>query len=118
MADTRAVQPQFLLGYEGMPRRYHVYPQVFQPLNVMSSVGASVLAVAYILPFFYLFWSLRYGKPAGPNPWGATGLEWQVESPPSVHNFHEPVVVTCEPYMYSPEEAERDHAHVQHVHNA
>ena len=79
--------PQFMLGYEGMPRRYHVYPPEFQLLNVMSSVGASVLAVGYLLPLFYLFWSLRYGKPAGPNPWGATGLEWTTPSPPPKDNF-------------------------------
>ena len=92
--------PQFLLGYEGMPRRYHVYPAVFQPLNVMSSVGASILAVAYLLPFTYLFWSLRYGKPAGPNPWGATGLEWTTPSPPPKHNFETVPVVDKEAYCY------------------
>jgi cytochrome c oxidase subunit 1 len=92
--------PQFLLGYEGMPRRYHVYPAVFQPLNVMSSVGASILAVGYLLPFVYLFWSLRYGKPAGPNPWGATGLEWTTPSPPPKHNFATVPIVDKEAYCY------------------
>src|SRR6201988_4485045 len=67
--------PQFLLGYLGMPRRYHAYPEEFQVLNVMSSAGASILAVVYLLPLFYLVWSLRYGRRAGPNPWRATGLE-------------------------------------------
>ena len=61
--------PQFVLGYLGMPRRYHVYPPEFQVLNVMSSAGASILAVGYVLPLFYLIWSLYGGKPAGPNPW-------------------------------------------------
>ena len=61
--------PQFVLGYLGMPRRYHVYPPEFQILNVMSSAGASILAVGYVLPLFYLIWSLYGGKPAGPNPW-------------------------------------------------
>jgi cytochrome c oxidase subunit 1 len=85
--------PQFVLGYLGMPRRYHVYPPEFQVLNVMSSLGASILAVAYLLPFLYLFYSLRYGRPAGPNPWGATGLEWTVPSPPPKFNFaHIPTV--------------------------
>jgi cytochrome c oxidase subunit 1 len=92
--------PQFVMGYEGMPRRYHVYPQVFQPLMVMSSVGASVLAVAYVLPMFYLFWSLRYGKPAGPNPWGATGLEWTTPSPPPKDNFETTPIVDKEAYCY------------------
>ena len=42
--------PQFILGYLGMPRRYHVYPPEFQVLNVLSSAGASILAVGYLLP--------------------------------------------------------------------
>jgi cytochrome c oxidase subunit 1 len=97
--------PQFVLGYLGMPRRYHVYPPEFQVLNVMSSAGASILAVGYVLPLFYLFWSLYAGKPAGPNPWGATGLEWQTPSPPPTHNFDETPIVTAGPYEYSTEEA-------------
>ena len=67
--------PQFVLGYLGMPRRYHSYPEEFQVLHVMSSAGASILGVGYLLPFSYLLWSLRYGKDAGRNPWPATGLE-------------------------------------------
>jgi cytochrome c oxidase subunit 1 len=98
--------PQFVLGFLGMPRRYHEYPPEFQVLNVMSTAGASILAVGYFLPFFYLIWSLRYGKIAGPNPWNATGLEWQTSSPPPEDNFAETPVVTEEPYAYSPEMAE------------
>jgi cytochrome c oxidase subunit 1 len=93
--------PQFVLGYLGMPRRYHTYPPEFQVLNVMSSAGASILAVGYLLPFAYLLWSLAYGKPAGPNPWGATGLEWQTPSPPPTDNFEETPIVTMGPYEYS-----------------
>jgi cytochrome c oxidase subunit 1 len=95
--------PQFLLGYQGMPRRYHAYPEEFQILHVASSLGATILAVGYALPLIYMVWSLRYGKDAGPNPWRATGLEWQTPSPPPVHNFHEKPVVTEDPYNYSPE---------------
>ena len=79
--------PQFMLGYLGMPRRYHAYPPEFQVLNVLSSAGASILAVGYLLPLVYLLWSLRYGRVAGPNPWHATGLEWQTPSPPPTDNF-------------------------------
>ena len=70
--------PQFILGYLGMPRRYHAYPPEFQVLNVLSSAGASILGVGYLLPLVYLTWSLRSraSRPA-PNPWGATGLEWE-----------------------------------------
>ncbi len=92
--------PQFILGYLGMPRRYHTYPDEFQVLHVLSTAGASVLAVGYLLPLIYFLWSLRYGKIAGPNPWGATGLEWKSASPPPVHNFDEPVVVEHGAYDY------------------
>ena len=79
--------PQFVLGYLGMPRRYYEYPPEYQVLNVMSTAGASILAVGYVLPLLYLLFSLRHPPDAGPNPWHATGLEWQTESPPPVHNF-------------------------------
>jgi len=98
--------PQFFLGYLGMPRRYHAYPDEFQVLNVMSTAGASVLAVGYTLPLFYLIWSLRYGKIAGPNPWHATGLEWTTASPPPTENFEQTPVVTREAYHYSDKEPE------------
>ena len=86
--------PQFVLGYLGMPRRYYEYPPEFQVLNVMSTAGASILAVGYVLPLVYLLLSLRYGQDAGPNPWGATGLEWQTAVAAAVHNFDETPVVT------------------------
>jgi cytochrome c oxidase subunit I len=92
--------PQFLLGYMGMPRRYAVYPAEFQTLNVMSSAGASILAVGYAIPLVYLIWSMRYGPVAGPNPWKAKGLEWTTLSPPPTQNFEETPVVTEEAYAY------------------
>jgi cytochrome c oxidase subunit 1 len=94
--------PQFLLGYLGMPRRYHIYPAAFQTLNVISSAGAAVLAVGYLVPLCYLTWSFFHGKDAGPNPWNATGLEWQTPSPPPSHNFEQTPVVTRPPYDYPP----------------
>jgi cytochrome c oxidase subunit 1 len=97
--------PQFILGYLGMPRRYHMYPPEFQVLNVMSTAGASILAVGFMLPLFYLLWSLKYGKPAGANPWQASGLEWEnADSPPITENFTEQPVVTREAYHYAAEE--------------
>jgi cytochrome c oxidase subunit 1 len=92
--------PQFVLGYLGMPRRYHEYPPEFQVLNVMSTAGASILAVGYAVPLFYLVWSLWYGKLAPQNPWGATGLEWQTASPPPTDNFEDTPIVTEEAYAY------------------
>jgi cytochrome c oxidase subunit 1 len=92
--------PQFVLGYVGMPRRYHAYAPEFQVLNVMSTAGASILAVGYALPLVYLLWSLRFGQKAGVNPWGAVGLEWTTPSPPPKDNFHETPEVTWEAYDY------------------
>ncbi len=98
--------PQFVLGYEGMPRRYAIYPPEFQVLNVMSSAGASILAVGYAVPLIYLIWSMRYGPVASANPWGAKGLEWQTVSPPPTQNFEETPVVTEPAYNYPVQEAE------------
>jgi cytochrome c oxidase subunit I len=95
--------PQYVVGYLGMPRRYHAYAPEFQVFNVMSSAGASILGAGYLLPLIYLLWSLKYGKKAPANPWKATGLEWQTQSPPPKHNFAQTPVVTREPYQYSPE---------------
>jgi cytochrome c oxidase subunit 1 len=94
--------PQFVVGYVGMPRRYHAYPAEFQVLNVLSSAGASVLAVGYVIPVFYLLYSLKKGPVAGTNPWGASGLEWQTSSPPPTENFAVTPRVTTEPYDYEP----------------
>jgi cytochrome c oxidase subunit I len=93
--------PQYMVGYLGMPRRYAVYPAEFQVLNVMSSAGASILGIGYLIPLIYLTWSMRYGKVAGPNPWKAKGLEWTTPSPPATENFEETPVVTEEAYNYS-----------------
>jgi cytochrome c oxidase subunit I len=92
--------PQFILGYLGMPRRYYVYPPEFQVYNVMSTAGASILAVGYLLPMIYLTWAAFFGKVAGNNPWPATGLEWRTASPPPTENFAVTPVVTWEAYDF------------------
>lgn len=102
--------PQFVMGYLGMPRRYHVYPEEFQIYHVLSTAGASILAIGFIIPLIYLTLSLRYGAQAGDNPWDATGLEWKTSSPPPTFNFDETPVVTEEAYAYHPEAAIRDAA--------
>jgi cytochrome c oxidase subunit 1 len=99
--------PQFIVGYQGMPRRYHVYADEFQVYNMLSSAGATVMGAGYFLPGLYLLWSLKWGKKVSANPWGAKGLEWTIPSPPPTHNFLAPVVVTEEAYAYG----EEDHAH-------
>jgi cytochrome c oxidase subunit 1 len=92
--------PQFVLGYVGMPRRYHVYPDEFQVLNVLSTAGATILGIGYLMPMIYLVWSLKKGEKAPANPWGATGLEWQTPSPPPTENFYRTPEVTWEAYDY------------------
>jgi len=93
--------PQFVLGYLGMPRRYHYYVDEFQVLNVMSSAGASILGVGYLIPMVYFAWSMRYGKISAPNPWPATGLEWRTSSPPPTENFRETPAIDQEVYDYT-----------------
>jgi len=93
--------PQFILGYLGQPRRYHAYAPEFQVLNVMSTAGASILGLGYLIPLIYFIWSMRYGPRASSNPWGAKGLEWQTTSPPPTFNFDKTPIVTEEAYAYS-----------------
>ena len=95
--------PQFILGLLGMPRRYHHYPPEFQAWHIMSSMGAVILAFAYLWPLVYLTWSLLNGERAPSNPWDATGLEWQTASPPPKENFDQAPIVTQDPYFYHPE---------------
>ncbi len=97
--------PQFIVGYLGMPRRYPEYPPEFQIWNVMSSMGAAILALGYALPLVYLTWSIRHGAAAPANPWNAKGLEWQTTSPPPTENFDRTPVVTEEPYAYATQDA-------------
>lgn len=98
--------PQFVVGYLGMPRRYHYYffaPE-WQPYHILSSAGASVLGIGFILPACYLTHSLIYGKKSPANPWEAKGLEWEkVDSPPITENFHKTPIVTEVPYNYDSE---------------
>jgi cytochrome c oxidase subunit 1 len=100
--------PQFVVGYNGMPRRYHMYAPEFQVWNVLSTAGASILGVGYVLPLCYLLHSLRYGQRAGDNPWKATGLEWQTPSPPPKENFQKTPIVVREPYQYHLEKAQNE----------
>jgi cytochrome c oxidase subunit 1 len=97
--------PQFVVGYLGMPRRYHAYVPEFQVLHILSSAGASILAVGFLLPLIYFAYSLKYGEDAGDNPWSAFGLEWQTASPPPPENFTYTPVITHEAYEYEHVEA-------------
>jgi cytochrome c oxidase subunit 1 len=110
--------PQFVLGYLGMPRRYHAYVPEFQVLHIMSSAGASILAVGYIMPLIYFAWSLKYGKPAPANPWGAVGLEWQTPSPPPPENFTYTPVIRTEAYEFGHVEEIKNAGRSENLHTA
>ncbi|HLD74586.1 MAG TPA: cytochrome c oxidase subunit I [Bdellovibrionota bacterium] len=92
--------PQFFLGQRGMPRRVASYPPIYELLNQVSTAGSWMLGFGVALMALYLTWAIFRGKPAPANPWGGKTLEWTVESPPTMHNFHEPPEVTTGPYEY------------------
>jgi cytochrome c oxidase subunit 1 len=99
--------PQFLLGNQGMPRRYASYPAHFQMLHVLSSAGAFLLGGSLLLVLGNLGWAYRWGRAAGPNPWSSASYEWTLtESPPVEMNFSRPPVITTDPYDYTREARE------------
>ncbi|MDA3875278.1 MAG: cbb3-type cytochrome c oxidase subunit I [Kiritimatiellae bacterium] len=101
--------PQFIAGYMGMPRRYHVYDVSYQPFQMLSTAGAFFMGTGLIICFVTLVSSLFSKKSCGRNPWKATGLEWmKAGSPPHPHNFTEPVVVDVEAYDYTDERIYED----------
>ena len=94
--------PQFIVGYLGMPRRYPMYAPEFQVYNVLSTAGATILGIGYVIPLIYFIWSLIYAPLAGANPWGARGLEWEIPSPPPTENFAVTPIVTEGTHQYTP----------------
>jgi cytochrome c oxidase subunit 1 len=107
--------PQFVMGYLGMPRRYHNYAPEFQIYHILSTAGASILGIGYLLPVLYFAWSLRYGKKAPANPWRATGLEWQTSSPPPTKNFIGKPHPPKKPYDYPTMGEETQAEEAQHA---
>jgi len=92
--------PQFIMGSQGMPRRYYNYIEQFQPFHQFSTIGSYVLGVGFVIMFCYLLHSLLKGKRAAANPWGSRALEWQVSSPAPEHNFEHTPVIINRPYDY------------------
>jgi len=93
--------PMFILGLQGMPRRYHDYIAEFETGNFVAGFGAAFMLVGLLLMLVNLLLSLKKGEPAVSDPWGGTTLEWKIPSPPPLHNFtHEPVVPDY-PYDFS-----------------
>lgn len=99
----------FILGYEGMPRRYYDYLPQFQTLHIIATVGSWVLISGLILMFGNLYVALKKGAPASANPWGGMTLEWQTTSPPPFENFNYHPEIKFGPYEYDHyEEAVKD----------
>jgi cytochrome c oxidase subunit 1 len=101
--------PQFLAGNAGMPRRYYMYPERFQALNVASTAGSSLLAFGFVIILIYLIYALVRGDIAGDNPWNSQGVEWMTTSPPDKHNFPKPIVITQDPHSYQQPGEEVEH---------
>jgi cytochrome c oxidase subunit 1 len=95
--------PQFILGAQGMPRRYYSYLPEFTLLNRISTMGSWLILLGFLYSLYYFIRALQNGKPAGDNPWNGLTLEWQSPSPPPTENFLVSPVVTSWPYEYLPE---------------
>ena len=91
---------QFILGAQGMPRRYYSYLEQFQPLHFISTTGTWIMSVSIILMLYYFIKSWKSGEPAPDNPWGGTTLEWTTQSPPIHHNFDKLPTVEHGPYYH------------------
>jgi len=94
--------PQFIMGSQGMPRRYFNYLDQFQPYHAFSTVGSWIIGLSLFMTLGVLLSSLRKPMDAPDNPWGGTTLEWATSSPPITHNFHDQPVLEREPYDYRP----------------
>jgi cytochrome c oxidase subunit I len=98
--------PQFLMGTHGMPRRYFDYSVLAErnpaiaTYNLLSSIGAAILAVGFVIMLIYLLASLFVGRRAPDNPWGGATLEWQTTSPPPYYNFAT-TPPAADPYDYT-----------------
>ena len=93
----------FLSGLKGMPRRVASYSLNFEHTNFISTIGAYIIMSGMLVLLGAIITSWRKGEPAGPNPWHANSLEWQVSTPPPLENFDEEPVITEDPYNYGEE---------------
>jgi cytochrome c oxidase subunit 1 len=92
--------PLHWLGLLGMPRRVAIYDPQYQFWNVVATSFSYLMTFAILLMFINLLWSLRSGKKAGPNPWGARTLEWMISSPAPYYNFKKIPAVLAAPYDF------------------
>ncbi len=94
--------PMFFLGYLGMPRRYYDYLPQFADLNLLSTIGSWVLAIALTIVIVNLLRARKATPEEIDDPWGGRTLEWKIQSPPSLENFEEIPEVDHEPYELMP----------------
>ncbi len=92
--------PMFIMGMQGMPRRYYDFDPKFATGHLISSIGAFILITGLILIFSNLIYHSRRGAIASANPWHGVTLEWQIPSPPPHENFDEIPVITRDPYVF------------------
>lgn len=90
--------PQFIMGSQGMPRRYFNYVDQFQGLHQFSTIGSYILGLGFVTMAVYLAWSLFKGPRAASNPWKSRSLEWMASSPPAHHNFEYTPAILHGPY--------------------
>ncbi len=93
----------FIMGYEGMPRRYYGHLEQFHQAHRIATYGSWVLITGILMMVATLISSLRNGEPAADNPWGGSTLEWSIAGLPPLLNFDEIPEVTEDPYTYNPE---------------
>jgi cytochrome c oxidase subunit 1 len=112
-----AFYPMHHLGLMGMPRRVYTYPAEmgWGALNLLSTVGAVMVATSVLLFIVNVVKSLRRGEPAGANPWAAGSLEWAAASPPASYNFADPPIVHAREPLWEPPETGRDAQLPTHV---
>lgn len=91
---------QFMLGSQGMPRRYYNYVDEFQTYHQISTIGSYIMAAGFFTHAYSLLQSWFAGKQAPENPWGANTLEWRTSSPPPQFNFDGPIPKQGDPYDF------------------
>ncbi|MCI5222908.1 MAG: cytochrome c oxidase subunit I, partial [Candidatus Electrothrix sp. AR4] len=93
--------PMFILGLQGMPRRYYDYLPQFETGNFLAGFGGFLMIGGIALMFYNLLRSFKEERLAAMDPWGGTTLEWSVPSPPPLHNFVQEPTVKAFPYDFS-----------------
>ncbi len=98
--------PLFVMGMQGMPRRYYDYLEQFQPGQQLSTIGAVILLIGLLFMIGNLFVTRKL-KESESNIWGGVTLEWQTPTPPPLENFDEIPEIKTPPYLFKKEKNEQ-----------